>query len=166
MTYPTAVSQNIFETIGNTPVIGLRRIVSRGHAQIFGKYEVGNPSYSLKDRMAWAIIGVGIVLKKNFPGVLICAVAPEKSAALSGKDRGVTKIYQIGLGFVPKNLRGDVIERIITVLDRDAYITTRLLARRKGLLLGISTGANVCAAVTVAAELGKGRISDFAPCHS
>jgi cysteine synthase A len=103
------------------------------------------------------ITGVGEVLKAHNPAVRIVAVEPANSAVLSGKAAGPHKIQGIGAGFVPKVLNTAVLDEIITVTDDDAYWTKRSLAQREGLLVGISSGANVFAARQVAKRLGKGR---------
>ncbi len=100
------------------------------------------------------ITGVGEVLKKKFPRLKIVAVEPKNSAVISGKKPGAHRIQQLGLGFVPKNLNRKIIDEVLTVSDTDAYEMTRQLARNAGLLLGISSGANVHAAIQVAKNLG------------
>jgi cysteine synthase A len=100
---------------------------------------------------------VGEVLKAHNPGVRIVAVEPATSAVLSGKPPGPHKIQGIGAGFVPKVLNTAVMDEIITVTDDDAYRTKKALAEREGLLVGISSGANVFAARQIARRMGKGR---------
>lgn len=285
----TKAVKTILETIGNTPVIPLKRVAPKGCAEIYGKYEAGNPSFSVKDRIALAMIekaeeegkiksdtlivdatagntgialalvcavkhyklvlfmpedaslerrkmfdgfgadlkvtpkdegvpgavkraeefmkknpntfapnqfenpavldghrkttaqeilkdfpegvdalvtgvgtggtitGVGEVLKEKFPKVQIIAVEPERSAVLSGEKPGRHKIQQLGHGFVPKNLNRAIIDRVIKVADDAAYKTTRDLSQKEGLLVGISSGANVFASTQVAQELGAGK---------
>ncbi len=101
------------------------------------------------------ITGVGEVLKGKNPNTLIVAVEPSASPVLSGGEAGPHKIQGIGAGFVPKILNRGIIDRVITVTDDDAYKTAKLLARQEGLLVGISSGANVLAAQQIAKELGK-----------
>jgi cysteine synthase A len=103
------------------------------------------------------ITGVGEFLKAHNPGVRIVAVEPATSAVLSGRPAGPHKIQGIGAGFVPKVLNTAVLDEIITVTDDDAYRTRKALAEHEGLLVGISSGANVFAARQVANRLGKGR---------
>jgi cysteine synthase A len=102
------------------------------------------------------ITGVGEVLKERNPKVLIVAVEPAASPVLSGGEPGPHKIQGIGAGFVPKVLNRRVMDKIITVTDDDSYRTSKLLAKQEGLLVGISSGANVFAAQQIADELGKG----------
>ena len=103
------------------------------------------------------ITGVGEVLKARDPKTLIIAVEPEASPVLSGGLPGPHRIQGIGAGFVPKILNRGVIDRIIKVKENDAIITTRLLAQREGILMGISSGAAAWAALQVARELGAGK---------
>lgn len=100
------------------------------------------------------ITGVARLLKEKFPATKIIAVEPKVSAVLSGGPAGVSKIQQMGLGFIPQNLRLDLIDEIVTVADSDAYLMTARLAKKEGLLLGISSGANVSVALEVAKNLG------------
>jgi cysteine synthase A len=98
------------------------------------------------------ITGVGEVLKERKPGVRIVAVEPSKAAVLSGKKAANHTIQGIGAGFVPELLNRAVLDEIVTVADDDAYLHARRLAREEGLLLGISSGAALAAALTVAAR--------------
>jgi cysteine synthase A len=103
------------------------------------------------------ITGAGEVLKKNRPGTLVVAVEPETSPVLSGGNPGPHKIQGIGAGFVPSVLNRGVIDRVIAVSNDEAMGTARRLAREEGLLVGISSGAAVHAALEVAGELGAGK---------
>lgn len=281
-----SANNSILETIGNTPIIRLDAIKKEGAANLYGKYEAGNPSYSVKDRIALAIIedtlkkekitpdtelvaatagnsgvafslvaavkklkltlfmpegaslerrkmfegfgaklvitpqksgvkeaiakakeycaadsnrhfifqfdhpktvfahqqttaqeiikdfpggidafvtgigtggtlmGVGGALKEKFPHLKIVVVEPSRAALLSGQTYLPHRIEQIGLGFLPKNLKRDLIDEIIQVKDSEAYMTTRRISRKLGLLVGISSGANVAGALEVANRLG------------
>ncbi|OGW63171.1 MAG: cysteine synthase A [Nitrospirae bacterium RIFCSPHIGHO2_01_FULL_66_17] len=102
------------------------------------------------------ITGVGEVLKAHNPAVHIVAVEPAASAVLSGKPAGPHRIQGIGAGFVPKVLNRSILDEIMTVTDDEAFRTKKALAEREGLLVGISSGANVFAARQIARRLGKG----------
>jgi cysteine synthase A len=98
------------------------------------------------------ITGVGGVLRERSPDTLIVAVEPASSPVLSGGSPGPHKIQGIGAGFVPEVLDRSVIDETIAVSDEDALETARLAAQREGVLAGISAGANVKAALEVAAR--------------
>ena len=100
------------------------------------------------------ITGCGEVFKERAPDTKIVAVEPSGSPVLSGGAPGPHKIQGIGAGFVPKVLNRSIIDDIIRVTDDQAYQTTKLLAKKEGLLVGISAGANVFAAQQVAKDLG------------
>jgi cysteine synthase A len=103
------------------------------------------------------ITGVGRVLKKVFPDIKIVGVEPYSAAVLSGKEPGPHKIQGIGAGFIPKVLDREVLDEVIPVKDEDAFEMTRILAKKEGVLAGISTGASLWAALNVAKKLGKGK---------
>jgi cysteine synthase A len=103
------------------------------------------------------ITGVGEVLRQRIPGVRIVAVEPAKSPVLSGGKARVHGIQGIGASFVPGILNRSVIDEIVQVKDEDAMATALRLAREEGLLVGISAGANIWAALAVAEQLGAGR---------
>jgi cysteine synthase A len=103
------------------------------------------------------ISGVGAALRRERLEARIIAVEPASSASLSGGERGPTKIQGLAAGFVPKNFDRDVVHEIRVVSDRDAYDTKVALARKEGLLVGISAGAAVHVALEVARELGPGK---------
>ncbi|MCU0641234.1 MAG: cysteine synthase A [Candidatus Margulisbacteria bacterium] len=103
------------------------------------------------------ITGVGEVLKSKNPKVKIIAVEPAGSPVLSGGRSGTHKIQGIGAGFVPRVLNRDIIDRIITVKDDEAFRFSRRIAEEEGLFVGISSGAAAIGAIKVAAELGPGK---------
>jgi len=96
------------------------------------------------------ITGVGEVLKDHNPETRVVGVEPSASAVLTGGAPGPHKIQGIGAGFVPAVLNRDVLDEIVTVDDDDAIEVARLLARREGVLAGISCGAAVHAALEIA----------------
>lgn len=99
------------------------------------------------------VSGVGEALKARNPSVKIFAVEPAASPVLRGGEPGPTKIQGLNAGFVPKNYHAEVVDEVIGVEDRDAWNTKLALAKNEGLLLGISAGANVWAAIRVAQTL-------------
>lgn len=96
------------------------------------------------------ITGVGEVLKKRKPGFKVVAVEPDASAVLSGEQKGPHVIQGIGAGFVPEVLNQTVFDDIMRVKNDDALETARRLAQEEGLLVGISSGAAMWAALQVA----------------
>ena len=98
------------------------------------------------------ITGVGRMLKERSPESLVVAVEPASSPVLSGGQPGPHKIQGIGAGFVPEVLDRAVIDEVIAVDDEEALETARLAARQEGVLAGISAGANIAAALQVAAR--------------
>jgi cysteine synthase A len=103
------------------------------------------------------ITGVGEVLRQRVPRVRIVAVEPARSPVLSGGKARVHGIQGIGASFVPGILNRTVIDEVVQVKDEDAMSTALRLAREEGLLVGVSAGANVWAALGVAERLGAGR---------
>jgi cysteine synthase A len=102
------------------------------------------------------VSGVGEVFRALSPRPRIIAVEPEGCATISRGERGPTKIQGLAAGFVPRNYHPPVVDDVRTVSDRDAYDTKIELARKDGLLVGISSGAAVRVALDVARELGPG----------
>ncbi|MFC1582528.1 cysteine synthase A [Planctomycetota bacterium] len=98
------------------------------------------------------ITGVGEVLKKKNPDIRVVAVEPSGSPVLSGGDPGPHKIQGIGAGFVPDILNVKVFDEVIQVANDDSFTTSRKLARLEGILVGISSGANVYAALQLLAR--------------
>lgn len=96
------------------------------------------------------VCGVGAGLKAHNPNVQIVAVEPSDSPVLSGGKPGPHKIQGIGAGFIPKTYNGEVVDNILQVTNDDAIRTSRELAGKEGLLVGISSGAAVYAAVELA----------------
>ena len=90
------------------------------------------------------------MLKERKPSVQIIAVEPAASAVLSGGVKGPHPIQGIGAGFIPKNYSSEVVDEVIAVENEDAFTNARRAAREEGLLVGISSGAAISAAVRVA----------------
>jgi cysteine synthase A len=95
------------------------------------------------------VTGVGETLKKHNPRIKVVAVEPYDSPVLSGGKPGPHKIQGIGAGFVPKVFNPNVVDEIIKVKNEEAFTTSRLLAQKEGMLVGVSSGAAVCAAIQV-----------------
>lgn len=96
--------------------------------------------------------GTAKILKQHLPNIKIIAVEPTDSAVISGQKPGPHKIQGIGAGFIPKNLDTNLIDEIITVSNEDAINTSRSLAKNEGLLVGISSGANIWASEIIASK--------------
>lgn len=98
------------------------------------------------------ITGVGKCLKSKNPDVEIIAVEPADSAVLSGGQKGAHAIQGIGAGFIPDILDTGIYDRVITATKDEAYKAARELARREGVLVGISSGAALHAAISIASD--------------
>ena len=96
------------------------------------------------------ITGVGEYLKAQNPNVKVVAVEPAGSPVLSAGVSGAHKIQGIGAGFVPEVLNTKIYDEVITVSNEDAFSTGRLIGRREGVLVGISSGAGAWAAIQLA----------------
>jgi cysteine synthase A len=103
------------------------------------------------------ITGVGHVFKREMSSVLVVGVEPTRSPVLQGGRPRPHAIQGIGASFVPGVLDRSVMDRILAVQDHEAMVMAGRLAREEGLLVGISSGANVVAAGRIAAELGPGK---------
>ncbi|MDD7513896.1 cysteine synthase A [Campylobacter lanienae] len=102
------------------------------------------------------VSGVGEILKSKNPNIKVIGVEPAKSPLLSKGEAGPHMIQGIGANFIPKNLNRDVVDEFLTVSNEDAIATAKALAQKEGLLVGISSGANIYAASQVAkANPGK-----------
>ena len=106
--------------------------------------------------------GIGTFLKERRPGVRIVAVEPKNVSALLGHEPGLHQIQGIGDGFIPPILDVSLVDEVVEVTDEDAIETTRELGRDFGLLVGISSGANVWAARQLAARM-PGKITTVLP---
>ncbi len=104
------------------------------------------------------ITGVGAALKENRPDTLVVAVEPAASPVLSGGEPGDHGIPGLGPDFLPPLLDLSLVDEVIAVSDVEAMAVAASLASEEGLLVGVSSGANVAAALRVAARLGPGRV--------
>jgi cysteine synthase A len=111
------------------------------------------------------LTGCGRTLKKRIPGLKIIAVEPTTSAVISGQPKGPHKIQGLGAGFIPVNLETDLIDEVVTVSSETSFEVSRMVAKVEGIPGGISTGANVAAAISVAErpEYAGKTIVTFAP---
>lgn len=98
------------------------------------------------------VSGVGEILKSKNPSIKVIAVEPAKSPLISKGEAGPHMIQGIGANFIPKNLNRDIIDELFTVSNEDAIATAKALAQSEGLLVGISSGANIYAASQIAKE--------------
>ncbi|HTM45179.1 MAG TPA: cysteine synthase A [Polyangiaceae bacterium] len=103
------------------------------------------------------VSGVGRYLREHQPDCRVIAVEPEACATISRGERGPTKIQGLAAGFVPRNYTREIPHEVRTVSDRDAYDTKQALARKCGILVGVSAGAATYVALQVARELGPGK---------
>lgn len=98
------------------------------------------------------ITGTGKYLKEKSQTIEVVAVEPSTSAVLSGEQAGVHGIQGIGAGFVPEILDTEIYDRIVAVETKEAYEAAKLLAKEEGILVGVSSGAALCAAIRIAKE--------------
>ena len=103
------------------------------------------------------VVGISKNLKKKNPSIKAIAVEPANSPVLSGGNPGGHKIQGIGAGFVPGIYEKEYVDEILKVKDEDAFKTAKAFAEKEGILIGISSGAAVYAAIQVAKKLGKGK---------
>jgi cysteine synthase A len=103
------------------------------------------------------ITGIGEILKESNPSIEIWAVEPKHAAILSGGSIGTHVQMGIGDGVIPAILNQKIYSDICIVDDEEALKTSKDLARKEGIMCGISSGTNVCAAIKLAKKLGKGK---------
>jgi cysteine synthase A len=103
------------------------------------------------------VSGVGQILKKELPHVIVAAVEPIESQVLKGGEHKPHKIQGIGAGMIPAIYDASVVDRVIDVAHDDAVHYARRLAKEEGIFVGISSGAATWAAIEVAKELGRGK---------
>ena len=102
--------------------------------------------------------GITEFLKEKNPNLIAAAVEPKNVSALLGDEPGLHQIQGIGDGFIPSVLDTSLIDEVVTVTDEDAIGTTRMLARKQGLMCGTSSGANIWACMPMAEKYGKDKI--------
>lgn len=102
--------------------------------------------------------GITEFLKEKNPDLISVAVEPKNVSALMGDEPGLHQIQGIGDGFIPSVLDTSLIDEVVTVTDNDAIGTTRMLAKKQGLMCGTSSGANIWACMQMAEKYGKDKI--------
>ena len=103
------------------------------------------------------ISGIGKNLKEKINDIEIVAIEPSNSQVISGKNPGPHKIQGIGAGFVPQNYKNEYVDKVVAVSDEDAIKTAVDFAKNEGILVGISSGAAIYAAIDIAKKIGKGK---------
>ncbi len=103
------------------------------------------------------LTGIGTILKKHNPAMTIWAIEPENAAILSGRKVGTHLQMGIGDGVIPAILDQNIYDQICIISDEEAIQAAKLLAKKEGLLCGISSGTNIAAALKLARVLGKGK---------
>ena len=109
------------------------------------------------------ISGVGKYLKEQNPNIRVVAVEPEGSPVISKNKKGSHKIQGIGAGFIPKNYNKNVVDEVMTITDEESYEGVRIMAQKEGILVGISSGANVYAALKLCEMYPDKKIVTVAP---
>ena len=103
------------------------------------------------------IAGIGRRLKEFNKNIKVVAVEPHNSPVISGGKAAPHKIQGIGAGFIPEVYEKDVVDEVVTITDEESYEYARRFGTEEGILVGISSGANIAAAIKIAKELGKGK---------
>lgn len=109
------------------------------------------------------ISGVGKYLKEQNPNIRVVAVEPEGSPVISKNKKGSHKIQGIGAGFIPKNYNKNVVDEVMTITDEESYEGVRIMAQKEGILVGISSGANVYAALKLCEMYPDKKLVTVAP---
>ena len=109
------------------------------------------------------ISGVGKYLKEQNPNIKVVAVEPEGSPVISKNKKGSHKIQGIGAGFIPKNYNENVVDEVMTITDEESYEGVRIMAQKEGILVGISSGANIFGAIELSKKYPNKKIVTIAP---
>ena len=109
------------------------------------------------------ISGVGKYLKEKNPNIKVVAVEPEGSPVISKNKKGSHKIQGIGTGFIPKNYNENVVDEVMTITDEESYEGVRIMAQKESILVGISSGANIYAALKLCEMYPDKKIVTVAP---
>lgn len=109
------------------------------------------------------ISGVGKYLKEQNPNIKVVAVEPEGSPVISKNKKGSHKIQGIGAGFIPKNYNENVVDEVMTITDEESYEGVRMMAQKEGILVGISSGANIYAALKLCEMYPDKKLVTVAP---
>ncbi len=133
--------------------------VHKFHTALEMAEQVGGPIHGFCSGVGTGgtISGIGETLKALNPDIEIWAVEPENAAILAGGNIGTHLQMGIGDGIIPDNLNQEIYSEICIVTDEEAIQTAKDLAKKEGLMVGISSGTNVCAAIKLAKKLGSGK---------
>ena len=149
-----AIYNSVLDTIGHTPLVRLNKVTEGLHAEVLVKLEFFNPLSSVKDRIGRAMIDAAERDGRLKPGgtTVEPAASPVITQTMAGQpvQPAPHKIQGIGAGFVPKNCDVSLIDEVIQVSNEDAFATAQEVSIREGLAVGISSGANIWAALQLA----------------
>lgn len=109
------------------------------------------------------ISGIGKFLKEKNENVKVIGIEPKSSPLITQKKAGPHKIQGIGANFIPKNYDENIVDKVITVSDEDAFEIVRLMANKLGILVGISSGANIFGAIEISKKYPDKKIATVAP---
>lgn len=152
-TIPNSYMPNQFENIDN-PAMHSKTTAMEILQQTQGKFH----AFVAAVGTGGTFSGVSRVLKQKYPSIKRIAVEPAASAVLSGDKPGFHKIEGIGEGFIPKVMDVTLADQIIKITDEEALQTARLLWKKEGIMSGISSGANVAAALKLGKDMNDGEI--------
>ena len=109
------------------------------------------------------ISGIGKFLKEKNENVKVIGIEPKSSPLITQKKAGAHKIQGIGANFIPKNYDENIVDKVITVSDEDAFEIVRLMANKLGILVGISSGANIFGSIEISKKYPDKKIATVAP---